>query len=134
MAVGVLKNIFLQVVNNQVHSWLTAALTVPSPSTWSQFHKTLSTSFGAWNTNFGTPNTKIGVPDPIIQFSISLNKFWCFRHHPHLHFFLDFLGFLFFRSYIFFIWLSGKTRDGRIHLLSFLSLISFQWVIYKIIF
>ena len=40
-----------------------------------QFHRALSTSFGAWNTNFGAPNIKIGFPNAKIQFSFSFTNF-----------------------------------------------------------
>ena len=40
-----------------------------------QFHKVLSTSFGACNTHFGAPNTKNSVPYTKIQFSISWMNF-----------------------------------------------------------
>ena len=36
-----------------------------------QFHKALSTDFGAWNTNLGAPSTKIGALNTNIPFSIS---------------------------------------------------------------
>ena len=33
-----------------------------------QFHKALSTTFGAWNSNFGAPNTKNGVSNTKCNF------------------------------------------------------------------